>query len=96
MKILVVGPLSSTSTDSAFWRRSKDGNFTFEWIMDYVFFSWSFLELLHKALLCNFLYCTAASGPYLLTNKKGLILHEQNIDYGKIFKWWNHGSHCAD
>ena len=48
--------------------------------MDHVFFSWSFLELLNEALLCNFLCCTAASGPYLITNRKGLILHKQNID----------------
>ena len=47
-------------------------------------FSWSFLELLHEALFCNFLGCTAASGPYLVTNMKALILHEQNIDHGNI------------
>ena len=28
---------------------------------------------------CNFLFCTAASGPYLVGNRKTLILHEQNI-----------------
>ena len=28
----VVGPLSSTSTDSAFWGKFKDGNFTFKYI----------------------------------------------------------------
>ena len=51
-----------------------------------VFFSWSFLELLHEPFFCNFLCCTAASGPYIVTNRKALILHEQNIDHGKIFK----------
>ena len=43
----------------------------------------------------SFLRCTAASVPYLVTNKKALILHEQNIDYGKIFKRWSRYSHCA-
>ena len=35
--------------------------------------------------------------PYLVTNRKALILHEQNIAHGirKIFKWWSRGSHCA-
>ena len=34
--------------------------------------------------------------PLLLANKrKDLKLHEQNIDHGKIFKWWSPGSHCA-
>ena len=37
----------------------------------------------------------ASSGPYLVTNRKGLILHEQNIDHGKIFKWWSRCSHCT-
>ena len=48
-----------------------------------------FLEFLgdtHEALFCNFLCCTAASGAYLVTNKKALILHEHKIDHGKIFK----------
>ena len=31
----------------------------------------------------------------LVTNRKALILHEQNIDHGKIFEWWSRGSHCA-
>ena len=59
------------------------------------FFSWSFSELLHEALLHNFLSCTATSGPYLVNNRKGFILNEQNVDHGKIFKWWSRGSHCA-
>ena len=34
--------------------------------------------------------------PYLVTtNKKGLILHEQNIDHGKIFNRGAADSHCA-
>ena len=92
MKISGVGPLSSTATDSAFGEGLKLG---ISLLMDYVFFSWSFLELPHEALLCNFLCSTAASGPYLVTNRKGLILHEQNINHGKIFKWWSRDSHCA-
>ena len=28
-------------------------------------------------------------GKYLVTNRKASILHEQNVDYGKIFKWWS-------
>ena len=51
--------------------------------------------VLHEPLFCNFLWCTAASGPYLVANRKALILHEQNIDHGKIFKWWSCSSHCA-
>ena len=54
-----------------------------------------FLELLHEPLFCNFLCCTAASGPYLVTNRKALTLHEQNIGHDKIFKWWSRGSHRA-
>ena len=53
------------------------------------------LELLDEALFCNFLCCTAASGPHAVTNRKTLILHKHKIDHGKIFKWWNRGSHCA-
>ena len=39
----------------------------------------------HFSVIC----CTAASGPYLVTSRKALILHEQNVDHGirKIFKW---------
>ena len=61
------------------------------------FFCWSFLELLHEGFFCNFLCCTVVSGPYLVTNRKVLILHEQNIDHGthKMFKWWSRGSHCV-
>ena len=44
---------------------------------------------------CNFLCCTAASDPYLVTDRKTLILHEQNTDHGKSFKWRSRGSHCA-
>ena len=56
--------------------------------MIYVLFSWSFLEILHEPFLCNFLCCTAASGPYLVANRKALILDEHNIDHctRKIFK----------
>ena len=43
-----------------------------------------FLEVLHETLFCNFLCCTAASGPYLVTNMKALMLHEHKIDHGKI------------
>ena len=32
-----------------------------------------------------FFAVTAASDPYLLTNRKALILHEHKIDHGKIF-----------
>ena len=32
---------------------------------------------------CYFLCCTADCGPYLVTNRKALILHEQNIDMVK-------------
>ena len=53
--------------------------------MIYVFSSWSFLELLHEPFFYNFLYCTAASGKYLVTNRKALILHEQNIGRGIIY-----------
>ena len=45
-----------------------------------------FLEPLHESFSVIF-FCTAASGPYLVTNRKALILHEQNMDHGKIFKW---------
>ena len=46
-----------------------------------------FLEFLgaNEALFCNFLCCTAAFGPYLVTNRKVLILHEHGIDHSKIF-----------
>ena len=40
----------------------------------------SFLEAI---FFCNFLCCTAASGPCLVTNRKALILPEQNIDHVK-------------
>ena len=53
---------------------------------NYGVFSWSFLELLHEALFRDFLCCTAASGPYLVTNRKALILHEHEIDHGKSLK----------
>ena len=45
----------------------------------------------------NFLCCTAASGPYLVTNRKALTLLEQNRDHGirKIVKWLSCGSHCG-
>ena len=33
--------------------------------------------------------------PYLVTNRKGLILHERNIDHVKIFEWWSRGSHFS-
>ena len=33
----------------------------------------------------NFLCCTAASGPYLVTNRKAFVQHEQNIDHGESF-----------
>ena len=46
-------------------------------------------------IFCNFLCCTAASGPYLVTNRKALILYEHKIDHGKIFKGWGRGLHCA-
>ena len=82
--IVYVGPSSSNSTDSAIWQRFKDRNFTYN-RLDYVFFSWSSLELLHEALFCNFLCCTAAPVPYLVTNRNTLILHEHKIDHGKIF-----------
>ena len=54
--------------------------------LNYVFFSWSFLELLDEALFCHFLCYTYASGPHLVTNRKALILHEHKTDCGKIFK----------
>ena len=44
--------------------------------------SWSFLELLHEQYFCSFLCCTTAIDQYLVTNRKALILHEQNIDNG--------------
>ena len=52
------------------------------------------MELLHEPLFCNFPCCNAASGSCLVTNRKALILHEQNIDHGicKVFKC---GSHCG-
>ena len=43
-------------------------------------------------IFCNFLCCTAASGPHLVTNRKALILHEHKIDH---VKWRSHGSHYA-
>ena len=48
--------------------------------MIYVFFSWSFSRLLHESFFCSFLCFTTAAGPYLVTNRKALILLEQNID----------------
>ena len=32
---------------------------------------------------------------YPASNRKALMLHEQNIDHGEIFKWWSRGSRCA-
>ena len=39
------------------------------------------MELPHETLFCNFL--TVASGPYLLTYRKALILHEHKRNHGK-------------
>ena len=59
---------------------------------DLCFLSWSLLELLHEPFFFNFLCCTAASGPYLETNRKDLILHGQNIDHGLYVKCLNGGA----
>ena len=56
------------------------------------FLSLEFVGATTEALFCNFLCCTAACGPFLVTNMKALILHEHKIDHGKIFKWWSRGS----
>ena len=37
---------------------------------------------LHETLFRNFLCCTAASGEYLVTSRKALILHEHKIYHG--------------
>ena len=54
---------------------------------DLCFLFLEFLGATESTIFCNFLCCTAASGPYIVTNRKALILHEQNIDHGKIIKW---------
>ena len=38
-----------------------------------------------EPIFCNFLCYAAAAGPHLVNNRKALILHEQNINHGKIF-----------
>ena len=52
-----------------------------------------FLFLEYFGATANFF----ASGPSLVTNRKALILYEENIDHGiiNIFKWWSHALHCA-
>ena len=48
MKILVDRPISSTSTNSAFWRKFKDGNFMFLsrlFIMNNRVFSWQIKKI---------------------------------------------------
>ena len=58
-----------------------------------------FLEFLGATtlgIILVFFCCTAASGLYLVTDRKALILHEHKIDHGKIFKEWNRSSHSAN
>ena len=37
------------------------------------------MQILHEPFFCNFLCCTSVSGSYLVTNRKALILHKQNL-----------------
>ena len=54
-------------------RDLKERNFTVNDLcflfLEFLGVSWSFLELLHKPFFCNFLCCTAVSGPNLVTNR---------------------------